>query len=64
MTLVGWKTLVQFVGTKTTKIFGFKKKSTPRILDFCIHSNNLTTKIVFDVFIVPITQFELGDKEP
>jgi hypothetical protein len=64
MTLVGWKTLVQFVETKTIKIFGFKKKSSPRILDFCVHSNNLTTKLVFDVFVVPITQSEFSGKEP
>jgi hypothetical protein len=56
--------LVQFVGTKIAKIFGFQKKISPRILDFCVHSNNLTTKLIFDVFVLPITQFKLGGKEP
>jgi hypothetical protein len=56
--------LVQFAITKTTNIFGFFLLSSPRILDFCVHSNNLTTKLVFDVFAIPLTQFELGGKEP
>jgi hypothetical protein len=64
MTSIGWKTILQFVGTKTTKIFGLKKKSNPRIFDFCVYSNNVTTKLVFDVFVVLITQSELGGKEP
>jgi hypothetical protein len=64
MTLVGWKMMVQFARTKTTNIFGCFFLSNPRILDFCVHSNNLITKLVFDVFEVPITQFELNDKEP
>jgi hypothetical protein len=51
-------------GTKTTKIFGFFLLSSPRILNFCVHSNNLTTKLVFNVFVIPLTQSKLGGKEP
>lgn len=58
LTLIGCKTMVQFVGTKTTKIFGFFLLSSPKILDFCVDSSNLITKIVVDVFEVPITQFD------
>jgi hypothetical protein len=64
MTLVGWRTMAQFARTKTTKIFGCFSLSNPRILDFCVHSNNLITKLVFDLFEVPIIQFELSGKEP
>jgi hypothetical protein len=37
---------------------------TQEFFEFCVHSNNLITKLVFDVFIVPIIHSELGGKEP
>jgi hypothetical protein len=31
---------------------------------FCVHSNNLTTKLIFNVFAIPIIQYKLGGKKP
>jgi hypothetical protein len=32
--------------------------------EFCVHSNNLTTKLIFDLFVVLIIQSKLSGKEP
>jgi len=32
--------------------------------DFCVCPNNVITKLVFDVFAIPLTQSKLGGKEP
>jgi hypothetical protein len=36
----------------------------PKVIDFYVQSNNLTTKPIFDAYKVPKVQFELDGKEP
>jgi len=62
--IVWSKNAKQFARTKTTKIFGCFSLSSPNFFDFCVCPNNVITKLVFDVFAIPLTQSKLGGKEP
>jgi hypothetical protein len=64
MTSIGWRMLVGFARTKQPRYLDVFILSNPKLFDFCVHSNNLTTKLVFNVFAIPIIQYKLSGKEP
>ncbi len=60
----GQRMLDNLLEQKQPKYLDVFLLSSPRLFDFCVHSNNLITKLVFDVFAIPLTQSKLGGKEP